>query len=258
MGFSKPKALAKAGSACSGFQSPDRRYSSVWLSAVFSSITASGSRAVTSTDSLPAPDTTANSGAYKGVSEYRVGPQDLLEISVFQVNDLNRTVRVNTGGQITLPLIGMVQAGGRTVQELEKATETARAHALEAERANRAKSQFLANMSHEIRTPMNGILGMADLLLATDLTPTQRRFGQTVYRSADALLGVINDILDADLDLLVAEGARDAEVGDRDAGNPLEPVADGGGQRLHRDGPRLAVLQPDEHRREPSCRRRRP
>ena len=76
-------------------------------------------RAVTSTDSLPAPDTTANSGAYKGVSEYRVGPQDLLEISVFQVNDLNRTVRVNTGGQITLPLIGMVQAGGRTVQELE-------------------------------------------------------------------------------------------------------------------------------------------
>ena len=76
-------------------------------------------RAVTSTDSLPAPDTTANSGAYKGVSEYRVGAQDLLEISVFQVNDLNRTVRVNTGGQITLPLIGMVQAGGRTVQELE-------------------------------------------------------------------------------------------------------------------------------------------
>jgi len=83
------------------------------------SIRAGTTRAVTSTANLPAPDTTANSGAYKGVSEYRVGPQDLLEISVFQVNDLNRTVRVNTGGQITLPLIGLVQAGGKTVQELE-------------------------------------------------------------------------------------------------------------------------------------------
>lgn len=83
------------------------------------SVRSGTARAVTSTTRLAAPDSTANSGAYKGVSEYRVGPQDLLEISVFQVADLNRTVRVNTSGQITLPLIGAVQAGGRTVQELE-------------------------------------------------------------------------------------------------------------------------------------------
>jgi polysaccharide export outer membrane protein len=68
---------------------------------------------------LPAPDTRSDAGAYTGTSEYRIGPQDLLEISVFQVADLNRTVRVNTGGQISLPLIGAVQAGGKTVQELE-------------------------------------------------------------------------------------------------------------------------------------------
>ena len=55
-----------------------------------------------------------------GVSaDYRVGPQDLLEISVFQVVDLNRTVRVNTSGEISLPLIGVVQAGGRTVQQVQ-------------------------------------------------------------------------------------------------------------------------------------------
>ena len=73
---------------------------------------------------LPPPDTTSSGGAYTGVSEYRVGPQDLIEISVFQVPDLNRTVRVNSVGQISLPLIGIVQAGGKTVQELE--TEVAK------------------------------------------------------------------------------------------------------------------------------------
>lgn len=68
---------------------------------------------------LPAPDTTSASGAYTGKTDYRIGAQDLIEVSVFQVAELNRTVRVNTGGQITLPLIGVVQAGGKTVQELE-------------------------------------------------------------------------------------------------------------------------------------------
>ena len=68
---------------------------------------------------LAPPDTTTNGGAYVGVSEYRVGPQDLIEITVFQVPDLSRTVRVNSGGEISLPLIGTVRAGGLTIQELE-------------------------------------------------------------------------------------------------------------------------------------------
>ncbi len=75
--------------------------------------------ATASANELPPPDTTSTVGVYKGVSEYRIGPQDLIEINVFQVAELNRTVRVNTSGDISLPLIGIMRAGGRTVQELE-------------------------------------------------------------------------------------------------------------------------------------------
>ena len=65
-----------------------------------------------------------------------------------------------------------------------------------AEAADRAKSQFLANMSHEIRTPMNGVMGMAELLAATELTQKQKNFADIIVNSGDALLTIINDILD--------------------------------------------------------------
>jgi signal transduction histidine kinase/CheY-like chemotaxis protein len=91
--------------------------------------------------------------------------------------------------------------GGVLLTSTDVTAQRAMAHAQEAARtaaeaANQAKSDFLANMSHEIRTPMNGVLGMIQLLRHSALDPQQRGWCETITHSADALLGVVNDILD--------------------------------------------------------------
>ena len=89
-----------------------------------------------------------------------------------------------------------LQAIGRDVTERTRTADALARAKTAAEAANRAKSQFVANISHELRTPLNGIIGMSELLHATSLSETQRQYLGLMSTSADALLHVINDVLD--------------------------------------------------------------
>ncbi|MBK8285655.1 MAG: response regulator [Ahniella sp.] len=96
-------------------------------------------------------------------------------------------------------LVAVVLAGFAIYRRRLKTRHALQISALQAEmaaRASQAKSEFLADIGHEIRTPMSGVLGMADLLLGEPLPPTPRRWAETIKRSGQHMLGLINDLLD--------------------------------------------------------------
>ncbi|TMI20158.1 MAG: response regulator [Betaproteobacteria bacterium] len=129
----------------------------------------------------------------------------------------------------------------RDVTQHKRSEEALRLAREAAESANHAKSSFLARMSHEIRTPMNGVLGMTELLLETGLTSAQRKYAETVQRSGQNLLGIINDLLDFSK---IEAGKLELESVDMDLRRTLEDVVDLLAERAHVKGLELACSIP--------------
>ena len=192
-------------------------------------------------------DSLARGGPFRGEIQNRTRNGETIWIETNQVPVIDETGAVD----VIVAIERDVTAAKRHQREMILARQAA-------EEGARAKSEFLATMSHEIRTPMNGVIGMADLLVETGLSADQRVYAETIRSSAQALLTIINDVLDLsrldasrmtldpvdfDLKSCVQEPVRLLRPQARKKGLSLRlDFAGEGGDRLHGDDSRLRQI----------------
>jgi signal transduction histidine kinase/ActR/RegA family two-component response regulator len=168
------------------------------------------------------------------------------DLKVYILNTLSRSrlrawaLLVVALGSLAFVAVFLIEPSVRLLQrQIAELEETARAldeARVEARNAAAIKGEFLANMSHEIRTPMNGIIGMADLVLQSDLSPSQRHQVGLIAESGKSLLGILNDVLDFSKieagELHLEEVTFDLQQCVENAVAPFELVADQKGLQM--------------------------
>ena len=138
------------------------------------------------------------------VGDYGPGdPDEILDkrVEMYRAQDYSTLTNPMPDGRIIEIMRAPTGNGGtiaigRDITDQQHAEDQLRTAKEQAEQATAAKSEFVAMVSHEVRTPMNGVLGIARLLLETPLMPRQRDYAQKVVESGEALLTILNDLLD--------------------------------------------------------------
>jgi PAS domain S-box-containing protein len=124
------------------------------------------------------------------------GEQQHFEVQLDSDDGEEKWVEVYLNPIVNHGNIEEVSGIGRDITDLKKYQHDIVKAKDEAERSLKVKERFLANMSHEIRTPMNGVIGMIDLMIDTPLNEEQKDYVQTIRKSSETLLHILNDILD--------------------------------------------------------------